>query len=78
MNVPQFATVFISFSATHEKRMCLKMSQIAAEVKIKLLFVLVEKKPIQPHSELNALDGNSVGLRGTHGLGILHILTHWL
>lgn len=36
--------------------MCLKMSQGAAEVKIKLIFVLVEKKLIQPHSELNALE----------------------
>lgn len=36
--------------------MCLKMSQGAAEVKIKLIFVLVEKKLFQPHSELNALE----------------------
>lgn len=36
--------------------MFLKMSQIAGEVKIKLIFVLVEKKLIQSHSELNALE----------------------
>ena len=54
--------------------MWLKMSQIAAEVTIKLISVLIEKKPIQPHSEVNALTGgNSVGFHGIRGSGILHI-----
>lgn len=37
------------------------MSKIAAEVKFKLTSVLIEKKPIQPHSELNALEGILLG-----------------
>lgn len=40
------------------------MSQVAAEVKIKLIFVLVEKKLIQPHSELNALEFHWVPWHG--------------
>lgn len=73
---PSLAVVFISFLATQEKAMCLQMSLTAAEVSIKLPFVLEEKKPIQSHSELNALDGNSVGLQGPPEVGISHILTH--
>lgn len=76
MTLPHFATVFISFLATHEKRMCSKMSQIAAEGNNKLISVLEQKKPMRPHSELNAMDENSVVFYGTHGLGILRLLTH--
>lgn len=32
----------------------------SSRVKIKFIFVFVEKNPIQSHSELNALDGNPV------------------
>lgn len=56
--------------------MCLKMPQVEAEVKTKHIFVLIEKKPVQPGSELNALDRNSVGFHGTCGRSILHTLAH--
>lgn len=76
MTCPHFATVFISFLATLEKRMCSKMSQIATEGNKKLIPVLGQKQLMQPHSELNATDENSLAFHGTHGLGILHLLTH--
>lgn len=76
MTRPHFATVFISFLATSEKRMCSKMSQIAAEGNNKLIPVLEQKQPMRPHSELNAMDENSVAFHGTHDLGILHLLTY--